>query len=162
MPPTAIPVPPTATPVPPTATPVPPTATPVPPTATPVPPTATPMPAPDPLAGTRWNVVNYNNGQGIVTLLPGTSADVAFGADGQATGNGGCNSFFGPYRATGNSLSVGPLGSTSRICPDPEGLMEQESQFLRTLQFAASFRINGNTIEIKDAAGQIVVVATRS
>ncbi len=40
--------------------------------------------------------------------------------------------------------------------------MEQESQFLRTLQFAASFRINGNTIEIKDAAGQIVVVATRS
>jgi len=162
VPPTAIPVPPTATPVPPTATPVPPTATPVPPTATPVPPTATPVPAPDPLAGTRWNVVNYNNGQGIVTLLPGTSADVAFGADGQATGNAGCNSFFGPYRASGNSLAVGPLGSTSRICPDPEGLMEQESQFLRTLQFAASFRIDGNTIEIQNAAGQIVVVATRA
>ena len=102
-------------------------------TATPVPPapTATPAPAPDPLAGTRWNVVNYNNGQGIVTLIPGTSADLAFGADGQATGNAGCNSFFGPYRASGNSLSVGPLGSSSRLCPDPEGLMEQEAQFLR-------------------------------
>jgi heat shock protein HslJ len=133
-------------------------------TATPVPPapTATPAPAPDPLAGTRWNVVNINNGQGIITLLPGTSADLAFGADGQVTGNAGCNSFFGPYRASGNSLSIGPLGSTSRICPDPEGLMEQEAQFLRTLQFAASFRIDVNTIEIQNAAGQIVVVANRS
>ena len=133
-------------------------------TATPVPPapTATPAPAPDPLAGTRWNVVNYNNGQGIVTLLPGTSADLAFGADGQATGNAGCNSFFGPYRASGNSLSVGPLGSSSRLCPDPEGLMEQEAQFLRTLQSAASFRIDGNTMEIQNAAGQIVVVVSRS
>jgi len=133
-------------------------------TATPVPPapTATPAPAPDPLAGTRWNVVNYNNGQGIVTLLPGTSADLAFGADGQVTGNAGCNSFFGPYRASGNSLSAGPLGSTSRICPDPEGLMDQEAQFLRALQSAASFRIDGNTIEIQNAAGQIVVVATRA
>lgn len=133
-------------------------------TATPVPPapTATPAPAPDPLAGTRWNVVNYNNGQGIVTLIPGTSADVAFGADGQATGNAGCNSFFGPYGASGSSLSVGPLGSTSRLCPDPEGLMEQEAQFLRTLQSAASFRIDGNTMEIQNAAGQIVVVVSRS
>ena len=133
-------------------------------TATPVPPapTATPAPAPDPLAGTRWNVVNYNNGQGIVTLIPGTSADLAFGADGQATGNAGCNSFFGPYRASGNSLSVGPLGSSSRLCPDPEGLMEQEAQFLRTLQSAASFRIDGNTMEIQNAAGQIVVVVSRS
>ena len=93
---------------------------------------------------------------------PAPAPTLHFGADGQATGNAGCNSFFGPYRASGNSLSVGPLGSTSRLCPDPEGLMEQEAQFLRTLQSAASFRIDGNTLEIQNAAGQIVVVANRS
>ena len=40
--------------------------------------------------------------------------------------------------------------------------MEQEAQFLRTLQSAASFRIDGNTMEIQNAAGQIVVVVSRS
>lgn len=133
------------------------TATPEPP-----PPTATPAPAPDPLAGTRWNVVNYNNGQGIVTLLPGTDANVAFSADGQITGNAGCNSFFGPYRVDGNAISVGQLGSTSRFCPDPAGLMEQEAQILTALQSAANFRIDGATLEIQNTAGQIAVVASRA
>ena len=40
--------------------------------------------------------------------------------------------------------------------------MEQEAQFLMALQSAASFRIDGNTLEIQNAAGQIVVVANRS
>ena len=48
-------------------------------TATPQPqPTATPTEAPfvDPLANTRWEVVQYNNGQGAVTtLVPETRHD---------------------------------------------------------------------------------------
>ena len=39
--------------------------------------------------------------------------------------------------------------------------MEQESAILAALQSAATFRINGNQLEIQNAGGQIVVVANR-
>ena len=118
--------------------------------------------AADPLAGTRWDVVNVNTGQAIVTLLPGTSATLDFAAGGQLNGNSGCNSLFGPYRASGNSLSIGPLAGTSRLCAEPAGVMEQESAILAALQSAATFRINGNNLEIQNAAGQIAIVANRA
>jgi heat shock protein HslJ len=141
----------------PTPTPVPPTATPVPPT--PVPPTATP--AGDPLAGSRWEVVQFNNGSGIVTLLPGTRLTVEFGTDGQVTGTAGCNTYFGPYQVNGNSITIQPPGATALACAEPEGVMEQEAQFLNALPSAATFRLDGNTLELRTAGDQIVVILTR-
>jgi heat shock protein HslJ len=118
VPPTAVPptaVPPTAVPptaVPPTAVPptaVPPTA--VPPTAVPptaVPPTAVP-PTVNPLAGTHWNVVNFNNGKGAVTTkIEGTTITLQFDTAGQVSGNSGCNTYSASYRVSGNALSIEP------------------------------------------------------
>ena len=124
--------------------------------------TATPAPAPDPLAGTRWDVVNFNTGQTLKTLIDGTSASLDFGTDGQLNGNSSCNTFFGPYRASGNNIAIGPLAGTSRFCPEPDGVMEQETQLLMALQSAATSRINGNMLEIQNAAGQIAIVASRA
>lgn len=129
--------------------------------ATPPPPPP-PPPVTDPLAGTRWNVVNYNNGNGIVTLLPDSRIDMNFGTDGQVTGSAGCNSYFTSYQVrSNNGLSIGHPGSTSRFCPEPPGVMEQETRFLAALPSAATFRINGNQLEIQNAGGQIIVVASR-
>jgi heat shock protein HslJ/uncharacterized protein YraI len=128
--------------------------------ATPPPP---PPPATNPLAGTRWNVVNYNNGNAIVTLLPDSSASMDFGKDGQVTGSAGCNNYFASFQVGGNnSLTIGKPGATARFCPEPPGVMEQETRFLSALQSAASFRINGNLLEIKNAGGQIAIVANRA
>lgn len=126
------------------------------------PPPPPPPPAADPLAGTRWNVVNVNTGQSIKTLLGGTSASLDFAAGGQLNGNSGCNSLFGPYRASGNSLSIGPLAGTSRLCVEPAGVMEQESAILTALQSAATFRIDGSQLEIQNAGGQIAIIASRA
>jgi heat shock protein HslJ len=135
-----------------------PTATPVPP-----PPTATPVPpAPDPLANTRWDVVTINTGQAITSLLPGTSATVDFGAGGQISGNSGCNTYSGGYQTSANNLTISSLAGTSMMCAEPEGIMEQEAQLLTALQSAATFRINGNQLEIQNAAGQIAVQANRA
>jgi heat shock protein HslJ len=142
------------------------TVNPVAPTATPLPPppapTATPAPAPNPLAGTRWDVVNYNDGGAIVTLVPGTSITMEFGASGQVTGNSGCNSFSAGYSVNGNALSITQPSGTQQFCAEPEGVMDQEARFLAALTSAASFRLNGNQLEISSAAGQIAVVATRT
>ncbi|MCB0070221.1 MAG: META domain-containing protein [Caldilineaceae bacterium] len=142
----------------PTPTPVPPTATPVPPT--PVPPTATP--AGDPLAGTRWEVVQFNNGSGITTLLAETRITVEFSADGQVTGNAGCNNYFGPYQASGTNITIQPPAATSQACAEPEGVMEQEAQFLSALPTAATFRLDGDSLELRTAGDQIAVMLTRA
>lgn len=148
-----------------TATPLPPTATPLPPTATPVPlPTDTPAPpaAPDLLTGTRWSVIQYNDfSGGIVTLLPDTTITIDFGAGGQLGGNAGCNNFTSSFQVDGNAVTVGPPGTTSLLCAEPEGIMEQETAFLNALQASATYRSDGSTLELVTAAGQIAVLATR-
>ncbi len=125
-------------------------------------PTATPAPPANPLAGTRWNVVNYNDGSAIVTMIPGTSITMDFGAGGQVTGNSGCNSFSAGYNVNGSAISITQPSGTQQFCESPAGVMDQEARFLAALQSAASFRINGSQLEISSAAGQIAVVATRA
>ncbi len=142
------------------ATPVPPTATPVPPTA--VPPTATPEAVANPLAGTRWSVVQFNNGGAVVSLLGDTSLSAEFTADGQVRGNGGCNTYFAPYQVNGSSISINQPSSTSISCAEPEGIMDQEFQFLAAMQSAANFRIEGNTLTLLNASDQIAVIMTRA
>ncbi|MCC6167019.1 MAG: META domain-containing protein [Caldilineaceae bacterium] len=129
---------------------------------------ATPTPQPpvapsDPLAGTRWNVVQFNNGQGAVTSLVADSAiSLDFGTDGQVSGTSGCNSYFASYQVNNNTISIGQPGSTSMTCGEPAGVMEQEAQFRAALQSAATFRVTGNQLEIRTGGDQIALVAQRA
>ena len=112
------------------------------------------------LPGTSWQVVNYNNGkQAVVGLLTGTEINLNFGADGQVSGNSGCNTYSGGYQASGNALKVGPLASTMMACESPAGVMDQEQQYLAALQNAATYEIAGDTLTIRDASGAMQVVA---
>jgi len=126
-----------------------------------LPPTVAPTPVPNPLAGTRWEVVNYNNGRGaLVSVLNDTRIAMDFGADGQVTGNAGCNSYFTYYQISGNNITIGQPASTSLTCAEPEGVMQQEAEFLVTLQTAATFRIDGDTLELRSAT-EVAVIARR-
>lgn len=116
--------------------------------------------ATNPLSATRWEVVNYNNGQGaVVTLVPGTRISLDFSAEGQLTGSAGCNTYFSSYQVSGSGISISLPGTTSLFCAEPAGVMDQESQFLAILPAAATFQVNGNSLEIRTAGGQIAIVA---
>jgi heat shock protein HslJ len=129
--------------------------------AGPPPPTVAPSPVPNPLAGTRWEVVNYNNGRGaLVSVLDNTRIALDFGTDGQITGNAGCNNYFGYYQLSGNNITIGQPANTSLTCAEPEGVMEQEAEFLATLQTAATFRIDGDMLEVR-SADQVAIIARR-
>ena len=139
------------------------------PTNTPQPaPTNTPQPAPtntpatDLLNGTRWEVVQFNDGNGISTLIADTRITTEFGADGQVTGNGGCNGYFGTYSTSNNEITISSLGATSQLCPEPEGVMEQEAAFLLTLPSATRFLIDGNRLELRNSGDQIVAIMDRA
>ena len=133
------------------------------PIAPPQPPPVAPPPVIDPLAGTRWTVANFNNGaSAVVGLIPGTSITLEFDGAGRVSGNAGCNSYFASYRASGASLTVDRPGTTSLLCESPEGVMQQEQQYLAALNSAATFLISGDALQIRTGADALAVRAVRA
>ena len=53
------------------------------------------------------------------------------GADGNASGRGGCNGYGGPYSLAGDALRFGPLAATKMACAP--ALMDQEQRYFDTL-----------------------------
>ena len=116
----------------------------------------------DPLAGTRWEVVNYNNGRGaLVTALPDTRLTMEFGANGSLTGNSGCNSYTTSYQVNGSNITIGLPSGTQMLCESPEGIMAQEAEFLAALQSASAFTLNGSRLEMRTAGGQNAIIASQ-
>jgi heat shock protein HslJ len=114
-----------------------------------------------PLENTAWTLVDVGGtparpiGSGAGPTLRLTSAEK------RATGDGGCNQFFGGYTLSGESLRLGPLASTRRACAD-EALTRQETAFLRALDEARTWRITGDTLILSSASGPVArLVAAR-
>jgi heat shock protein HslJ len=102
------------------------------------------------LSGSSWEPTGYNNGkQAVVSVLTGTTLTAEFGKDGILSGNSGCNTYTGSYKVTGNQITIGPLASTMMACSDPEGVMEQEAQYLAALQSAATYQIEGSVLQLR-------------
>jgi len=115
-------------------------------------------PQPAGLAGTNWIVTGYNNGkQAVVSTIAGTELTAAFGADGSLTGSAGCNNYTASYQVDGRSITIGPAATTRKACTAPEGIMEQEQQYLTALSSAATFSLRGNQLELRTAADALAV-----
>lgn len=109
------------------------------------------------LAGSSWEVIGYNNGTGgVVSVIIDTQITANFGEDGQLTGSAGCNDYFGPYETDGQNISMGPFGSDRMACSEPEGIMEQESQYLAALETADTYKIEGLRMNMRTADGETV------
>lgn len=113
------------------------------------------------LAGTSWNVTNYNNGkEAVVGLIADTTITLVFGDGGQVSGSSGCNSFSGSYTSDGaGSIQIGQLASTMMACVEPEGVMDQEAQFLAALPLATTYSVEGNVLDLRSADGAMQVRA---
>ncbi|MFC1879063.1 META domain-containing protein, partial [Chloroflexota bacterium] len=83
--------------------------------------------APDPLEGTSWQLFAVRK-----SSVGGTSITVEFD-DGRISGTGGCNSFSGDYELDGDMIIFGEIAMTLMACPEPDGIMEQEQEFLTYL-----------------------------
>ena len=109
------------------------------------------------LDGSSWEVIGYNNGKGgVVSVIIGTEITANFGEDGQLTGNASCNNYFASYETEGDSISIGPVGATEMFCGEPEGVMEQEQQYLAALGTAETYKITGLRLELRTAEGSLV------
>jgi heat shock protein HslJ len=115
----------------------------------------------NPLAGTSWFATAYYDGAQMATVLEGTALTAVFGADGTLNGSAGCNTYSASYLVQGSSLAITPPSSTSTICNDPAGIMEQEVAFLSALTSAGGYNLEGGELYILDASGQAVLEFVR-
>ncbi len=97
-----------------------------------------------------WVLKSHGEPDNLISVLQDTEITATFdSSERKVTGSAGCNSYFGPYEVKGNNFTIsGPIAATEMACLEPEGVMAQETLYLRTLQFAESYKIQGSELRI--------------
>lgn len=108
------------------------------------------------LVGTPWTVLRYNNGRGGVTsVIRETEITAVFAEDGTLSGSAGCNDYSTTYQTDGNSITISDtFALTQKLCSTPEGIDQQEREYLAALVGATTFELTDNGLEMRGADGQ--------
>lgn len=99
----------------------------------------------NPLEGTEWELVTINES----TPIPGRPITITF-EDGEVHGSAGCNSYFGSYDARSGGITFGMLGWTAMACMDPEGIMQQEQEYMAFLSEVVAYQVEGNQLILEN------------
>lgn len=95
----------------------------------------------------EWTLVSYNG----TPALPNVETSINFGADGQFSGNVGCNGFGSEYKVSGDEVTFGAIVSTMMYC---EAVAEQESAVIAALsQNPVKFQLDGRSLTLTSADG---------
>ncbi len=109
------------------------------------------------LENTRWEALGINNGRGGVVSRATTDLATALFADGKLSGDAGCNQFSASYETDGNRITIGPAMATRKHCAVPDGIMEQERQYLQALARAHTYTLKPAGLELRDEKGSLQV-----
>lgn len=103
------------------------------------------------LTNTYWKILRL----GDTEVAPGEGRRepnlILREGDPHFTATVGCNQVTGPYSLSADRLTFGPAAMTRMACPAP--LDEWERRLTDVLAQAATWRIDGQTLELLDAAG---------
>jgi heat shock protein HslJ len=108
-----------------------------------------------------WEATGVLQDDALASPLEGTAITATFGEDGELSGSGGCNTYNARYTIDGGELEIGPAASTKMLCPEPEGVMEQETAYFAALEEAVAFRVQGGVLELLGPEGSAVVTYVR-
>ena len=111
------------------------------------------------LAG-EWNVTSYYTGTAIQSVELGSTLTADFQKT-SVSGNGGCNTFNGPYEVSRDTIKIGPLASTLRACGEP-ALDTQEQHYLAALELASTFTATSSRLDLFRADGGFAVTFERA
>ncbi|MDD1615978.1 MAG: heat shock protein [Methylococcaceae bacterium NSP1-2] len=111
------------------------------------------------LGGTAWRVTSSNNGkQAVVSTIIDSNLTANFSTDGKLSGSAGCNNYTANYKVSGKNIKIGQVASTRKMCAKPDGVMEQEAQFLHALTTASTYQFDGNRLELRTADNALAVM----
>ena len=94
------------------------------------------------LIGSAWRLEDLA-GAGA---LDHVEATLEFPEAGRVAGLASCNRFFGYFETSGATLTIARLGATKKLCPP--ALMDQETKYLRALEGAERFVLDGATLAV--------------
>jgi heat shock protein HslJ len=100
------------------------------------------------LVGTAWRLEDLA-GSGVLDRVEAT---LEFPEAGRVTGEGSCNRYTGFFETSGGALTIARLGTTRKLCPP--ATMDQESRYLRALEGAERYAIEGATALLVYIKGQ--------
>lgn len=100
-----------------------------------------------------WSLVSIGIPGSETPIVEGSSVTLEFNENNQLGGTAGCNSYGAQYTLQGNSLTVKEVVSTLMACAD-DLVMQQETQFLTSLQSATSIAFSGDNLTIFYDNGQ--------
>jgi len=108
-----------------------------------------------------WVLQSYGEFGNLKDVLTDTEITAEFvSSEGTVEGSAGCNSYSGSYEVKDSQLSIpGPIAATEMYCMEPEGVMEQERQYLEILQAAKSYSVEDGELQI-NCGGQVLVYTT--
>jgi heat shock protein HslJ len=106
---------------------------------------------PSELTDANWRLDSYSSGGFLTPVLDDTVITLTFERDGTVHGHASCNDYFGPYRASEFTISIGPIAATRMACQ--QDVMEQEHAYLDALERAASFTVQATTLTLAEAGG---------
>lgn len=112
-------------------------------------------PGGDYLENTRWTVVRVDG----VPVPPGVAETpylVVDPSEGRARGSAGCNTFNGPYRASGSAVVFGPLATTRKACP---ALGDWERDLLEALVAVDGYRVESGRLTLTVGGEPRIVLA---
>ncbi len=96
------------------------------------------------LAGSEWRVVEIDGAK--------AAGSVRF-TQTSIRGKAACNSFFGAFRESDGGIEIGGINVTRMLC---NGRMELERAFFDGLARVRSYRVDGGTLVLMDAAGKAI------
>ena len=116
------------------------------------------MVEPLPLTGS-WDLTWYKNqNNALATVIEGSQITLEVNEDGSLSGSAGCNNYNSTYTQEQDQISLGPIATTKMFCEEPEGIMEQEADFLAALADASAFVISDEELLFLDAQGDRLLI----
>jgi len=98
--------------------------------------------APSELWGTSWVLEDLAGS----AVMKGAQPTLEFPEPEKVAGKGSCNRFFGAVRVSGETISFSAMASTRMACS--EALGTQEMTYLKALQDAERFKVQGDALLI--------------
>lgn len=110
----------------------------------------------DRIAGMQWNLKKMTV-EGQDYSLTGEKPNIKFEIDGQVSGFGSVNRYFGTVQVNKEGeLKWSPLGSTRMA--GPEEMMKQENTFFKVLPLTEQMRMEGNQLYLSSEDEQTELV----
>jgi len=111
------------------------------------------------LMGVKWQLRSITLETKTIDNVPEAGAHMIIGADGRASGRGGCNLFFAGYKLKDNILKFDSVASTKRYC---EATMEVENAFFKAMRSVTKLTVGDDTLKIESKNGKTALTFVRA